>query len=467
MKLFLKLIIILSLLSTFSVVVLNCTNSNEKIDGWENLDVILNRIIAPTFQDRVFNVTSYGAVGDGISDCTKAFQFAIEDCNKNGGGKVLVPQGVFLSGAIHLSSNVNLHLAENAIIKFSDDKSKYLPVVFSRWEGVECMNYSSLIYAYGKENIAITGSGILDGQGSNQNWWSWKGKEEFGWQKGMPNQKVGRDKLFEMGENKLPVEQRVLGEGYFLRPNFVQFYKSKNILIEGVTFKDSPMWFINPVLCENVSLIGIKIEGLGPNNDGCDPESSKDVLIENCYFNNGDDCIAIKSGRNNDGRRINIPSENIIIKNCVMKNGHGGVVVGSEISGGAKNIFVEDCQMDSPNLDRALRIKTNSVRGGLIENIFVRNLSIGEVSEAILKINFYYEEGDVGEFTPSVNNIILENITSKKSSYALWMKAYERAKIKNVVIRDSKFENVANDNVLENVDCLVLNNITINNKVIN
>ena len=167
---------------------------------------------------------------------------------------------------------------------------------------------------------------------------------------------------------------------------------------------------------------------MGPNNDGCDPESSKDVLIENCYFNNGDDCIAIKSGRNNDGRRINVPSENIIIKNCVMKNGHGGVVVGSEISGGAKNIFVEDCQMDSPNLDRALRIKTNSVRGGLIENIFVRNLSIGEVSEAILKINFYYEEGDVGEFTPSVNNIILENITSKKSSYALWMKGLRACK---------------------------------------
>jgi polygalacturonase len=329
------------------------------------------------------------------------------------------------------------------------------------------MNYSSLIYAYGQENIAITGSGTLDGQGSNENWWSWKGKEEFGWKEGMPHQKNGRDKLFEMGENNIPVEQRVFGEGYYLRPNFIQFYNCKNILIEGVTLKDSPMWFLNPVLCQNVSVLNVKIEGLGPNNDGCNPESSKDVLIQDCYFNNGDDCIAIKSGRNNDGRRINIPSENIVVKNCVMRNGHGGVVLGSEISGGVKNVFVEDCQMDSPNLDRAIRIKTNSVRGGVLENIFVRNLTIGEVSEAILKIDFYYEEGDAGKFTPSVNNIVLENITSKKSSFAIWIKAYDHSKVKNLIIKNAQFENVGNDNLLENVENLSFEDVTINNKVIN
>ena len=332
-------------------IIISCSNRNQNsdLDNWNQVDEIIERIVPPPFPDKFFNITKYGAVGDGKTDCTNSFKLAIDECVKSGGGKVIVPQGTFLTGAIQLKSNVNLFLEEGSVIKFSTEPNKYLPLVFSRWEGVECMNYSSLIYAYRQENIAISGSGILDGQSSNENWWSWKGKEDFGWKKGLPHQKNGRDKLFEMGESNTPVEQRIFGEGYYLRPNFIQFYNCKNILIEGVTLKDSPMWFINPVLCQNVSVLNVKIEGLGPNNDGCNPESSKDVLIQDCYFNNGDDCIAIKSGRNNDGRRINIPSENIVVKNCVMRNGHGGVVLGSEISGGVKNVFVEDCQMDSPN----------------------------------------------------------------------------------------------------------------------
>ncbi len=444
-----------------------CSNKRTEVTNWQQADEIIRRIVPPTFPDRIFNITTYNAVGDGKTDCTNAFKLAIEECVKSGGGKVVVPRGTFLTGAIHLKSNVNLFMEEGSVIKFSIDPQKYLPLVFTRWEGVECMNYSSLIYAYGQENIAITGNGILDGLSSNDNWWSWKGKEEYGWNDKMPYQKKGRDKLFEMGEKNIPVEQRVFGEGYYLRPNFIQFYNCKNVLLEGVNIKDSPMWFINPVLCKNVSVINVKIEGLGPNNDGCNPESSEDVLIKDCYFNNGDDCIAIKSGRNNDGRRINVPSENIVVKNCIMKNGHGGVVLGSEISAGVKNVFVEDCRMDSPDLDYAIRIKTNSVRGGVLENIFVRNIAIGEVSEAILKIDFYYEEGDAGKYTPSVSNIVLENITSNKCSYALWIKAYERSQIKKLVIRDSKFDNVENDNVLVSVDKLLLDNVIINNKAVN
>jgi polygalacturonase len=238
-------------------------------------------------------------------------------------------------------------------------------------------------------------------------------------------------------------------------------------LIEGVTIVRAPFWVMHPLFCENVTVRGVTVDSYGPNNDGCDPEACKNVLIEKCVFSTGDDCIAIKSGRNNDGRRISIPSENIIVKNCKMKNGHGGVVLGSEISGGVKNVFVEDCQMDSPNLDRAIRLKTNSVRGGVLENIFVRNLTIGEVSEAILKIDFYYEEGDAGKFTPSVNNIVLENITSKKSSFAIWIKAYDHSKVKNLIIKNAQFENVGNDNLLENVENLSFEDVTINNKVIN
>jgi len=451
--------VILLMIAAFSSI--SCAQSQEEKSGWDSVAGILARIVPPVFPDKDFVVTDFGAKGDGKTDCTEAFKKAIEQCSKNGGGRVVVPEGIYYTGAIHLLDNVNLHITEKAVVKFSSDKSKYLPLVYTRWEGVECMNYSALIYAFGKKNIAISGSGVLDGNGSNENWWSWKGKDEYGWTKGMVHQKAGRDKLFKMGEENVPVEQRVFGEGFYLRPNFVQFYNSKNILIQGVTFKDSPMWFLNPVLCENISMLNLKIVGLGPNNDGIDPESCKDVLIADCYFDNGDDCIAIKSGRNNDGRRVNVPSENIIVKNCTMKNGHGGVVIGSEISGGVRNVFVENCEMDSPELDRAIRIKTNSVRGGVIENLFVRNLTVGQVKEAVIKINFFYEEGDAGNFTPIVRNIVLENITSKKSPYVLWLKGYERAKIKNLVIRNSRFENAENKNIVENVEGFVEQNVSI------
>jgi polygalacturonase len=377
---------------------------------------------------------------------------AIKECSENGGGKVIVPKGSFLTGSIYLMSNVNLEVTENAVIRFSTDPKKYLPVVFTRWEGVECMNYSPLIYAYGEENIAITGQGVLDGQSANDNWWSWKGNKEDGWKDGMPNQKKGRDLLFEMAENNVPPRERILGEGYFLRPNFFQPYKCKNILVEGVTFKDSPMWFLHSVLCENITLRNVTVEGLGPNNDGFDPESSKNILIKNCYFDTGDDCIAIKSGRNNDGRRINISCENIVIQNCVMKEGHGGVVIGSEISGGVRNVFAEDCIMSSPHLERAIRIKTNSIRGGVLENIFVRNLKVGEVRDAVLKIDYFYEEGDAGQFTPEVKNIYLENIESQKSQYAIWIKAYDRSPVRNLVLKNCKFANVTNYNIMENVE---------------
>lgn len=421
-------------------------------DHWNKAGKIVEEIAVPNFSNELYDITKYGAVGDGKTDCTEAFKKAISDCSQNGGGKVLVPQGYFLTGPIYLMSDVNLHVSEKAVIKFLTDPKKYLPVVFTRWEGVECMNYSPLIYAYGEENIAVTGSGILDGQASSINWWNWKGNKEHGWKEGMPNQKKGRDLLFELAEKNVPPQEKIFGDGYYLRPNFFQPYNCKNILVEGVTFKNSPMWFLHPVLCENVTFKNLIIEGLGPNNDGIDPESSKNLLVKNCYFDTGDDCIAIKSGRNSDGRRLGIPSENIVIQNCVMKNGHGGIVIGSEISGGAKNVFAEDCIMSSPNLERAIRIKTNSVRGGVIENIFVRNLKVGEVGEAVLKINYYYEEGDEGQFTPVVKNIHLENVESQKSDYAIWIKAYERSPVKNLVLKNCSFHNVKHENILENVD---------------
>jgi len=440
--------------------------------GWDHLDQILKNIVPPTFQDKSFNILDYGAIADGETDSRPAIEKAIAECSMEGGGKVVVPSGTYFSkGPIHMISNVNLHLEEGSLINFSIDSKDYLPVVFTRWEGVEVMNYSPLIYALDEENIAITGKGILDGQASSENWWSWKGKKEFGWKEGMPNQNMKTDRvnLMKMNENSTPVDERIFGDGHYLRPNFIQFYRCKNILMEDFTVKNSPMWIIHPVLSKNITIRGVKSIGPGPNNDGCDPESCKDVLIENCYFDNGDDCIAIKSGRNQDGRRVNVPSENIIVRNCKMKDGHGGIVMGSEISGGVRNVYLENCEMDSPNLDRAVRIKSNSYRGGIVENIFVRNVKVGEVGGAIVRLNMFYapKEGSDGKFPPTFRNIQISNITSLKSKYGLRFEGIENSKIQNVLVKNCSFEGVEKGNIIENVENLKIEDVIINGEVVN
>ena len=429
---------------------------------WRQVPEILAEIKPPVFPDQDFLITDFGGLANGETDNTEAIAKAIEACTNAGGGRVVVPEGVFLTGAIHLKSNVNLHISKNATLLFSTNTDKYLPVVFTRFEGTECYNYSAPIYAYEQENIAVTGSGVLDGQASTTAWWPWKGRQEYGWQEGEPRQQPDVNALVQMAEDNVPVEQRVFGKGHYLRPNFIQFYKCQNILIDSVTIKRSPMWEIHPVLCENVTVQNITVTSHGPNNDGCNPESSKNVLIQNCFFDTGDDCIAIKSGRNADGRRLNVPSENIVIRNCIMRDGHGGVVIGSEMSGGCRNVFAEDCVMDSPNLERALRIKTNSVRGGYVENIYMRNITVGQVSDAVIRIFFHYQEGDVGEFTPYVRNVYVENVTSQKSKYGLLLDGYERSPISNVNLINCSFENVAEGNVLNHVEDLTTHNFSVN-----
>lgn len=413
--------------------------------GWRMVPEILARIVPPAFPEKEYVVTDYGAVGDGETDCTEAFGKAIAACTKNGGGRVVVPAGTFSTGPIHLKSGVNLHLKKDAVIRFSTDPKDYLPAVFTRFEGIECLNYSPLIYAFEQENIAITGSGTLDGGANDSNWWQWK-----------TTQKPDVKSLGAQAEQQTAVHQRMYGDGHFLRPNMIQPYRCKNILIEGVTVKNSPMWHIHPVLSQNMTVRKVTVIGHGPNNDGCNPESCRDVLIEDCYFDTGDDCIAIKSGRNADGRRVNTPSENIIVRNCTMKDGHGGVVLGSEISGSVRNVFIEDCLMDSPNLDRGLRIKTNSIRGGVVERIFMRNVTMKQVAEAALKINFYYEEGPGGPFTPVVRDIFMTNVTCQKSKYPWHLRGYESSPIQNVVLRGCTFENTEKEGVAAAVQSLII-----------
>ena len=226
------------------------------------------------------------------------------------------------------------------------------------------------------------------------------------------------------------------------------------------------MWEVHPVLSENVVVRNVRISSHGPNNDGCDPESCKDVLIENCYFDTGDDCIAIKSGRNEDGRRLGAPTENIIIRGCEMKDGHGGVTIGSEISGGVRNIFAENCRMDSPNLDHALRVKNNAARGGLLENFYFRNITVGQVAHAVITIGFNYEEGAKGKYTPVMRNYVVEDVRSGKSEFAVDLQGLDNAPISNVKLKDMTFQNVSKGSIVKNVNGLTLNDVKVNGKIV-
>jgi polygalacturonase len=427
-------------------------------------DAIVGRIKPPAFPVREFNITRFGASADGREDCTEAIAKAISACASAGGGRVLVPNGVFLTGAIHLKSNVNLHLADQATLRFSPDPKRYLPVVFTRWEGTECINYSPFIYAFEQTNIAITGLGTLDGQADCDHWWPWVGKANCGWKQGEPRQQPDRAALVAMADKDVPVHDRIFGEGHFLRPQFIQPYRCSNVLIKGVSIKNSPMWEIHPVLSRNVTIRNVNISSHGPNNDGCDPESCTDVLVEGCTFDTGDDCIAIKSGRNRDGRRVGAACENLVIRNCTMKDGHGGVTIGSEVSGNVRNVFVDGCHMDSPHLDRALRIKTNSYRGGTVENVYFRNVTVGQVSDAVVQIDFLYEEGSGGPFQPSVRNIAIQDVTCQRSKYALQLRGYPSSPIRDVRLSHCVFEHVAEPNVIENTQGLSLDDVLVNGR---
>jgi polygalacturonase len=430
-------------------------------DPWDEVPKILARIQAPKFPERDFEITKFGAREGGKSDCTKTIADAIAACSRAGGGRVVVPRGVFLTSAVNLLSNVNLYVSAGATLLFIQDPRRYLPLVPARFEGVMLMNYSPFIYARGAENIAVTGEGTLDGNADNEHWWPWKGRTQFGWKTGQPKDDA-RKTLFEMGEKDVPLAERRFGEGSYLRPNFIQPHGSKNILIEGITIVRSPMWEINPYDCSNVIVRGVKVVSHGPNNDGCDPDSCRDVLIENCSFDTGDDCIAIKAGRDRDGRRVAKPTENIVIRDCVMKDGHGGVTIGSEMSGGVRNVFVENCRLSSPNLNQALRFKTNAMRGGAIENIYIRNIEVGEVADAVVQIDFYYEVGPKGPEKPVVRNINISDLTAKKGKYALFMKGFPNDPVRGVRLERCRFENTAQKDVIENVEGLTLNEVTEN-----
>lgn len=447
--------------------------------GWDDNEYkrIEQSIQLPKIAERQFLITSFGAKTTATAaQNQKAINRVISLVSKKGGGKVIIPKGIWNTGAIELKSHVNLVLEEGATLHFAFEPKLY-PLVRTSWEGLACWNYSPCIYAYKATDIAITGKGTIDGGGNNDTFWQWNGSPRFGYKEGVTkeSQKLGsRSKLLKMAEDGVPFDERKFGMGYGLRPQLVNMVHCERILIKDVKMINSPFWVIHPLLSKNITVDGVYVWNEGPNGDGCDPEACENVLIQNCVFHTGDDCIAIKSGRNNDGRLWNQPSKNIIIRNCKMEDGHGGVVIGSEISGGCENVYAENCVMDSPHLERILRIKTNNCRGGQVQNINMRNVVVGQCKEAVVKINLDYERKEIcyRGFEPIVNNVNVENVTCQKSDYGVLI--IGRDSLENVYdinIKNCKFDGVVKEPVkitgkTRNVkfDNLVINGSLVLNK---
>jgi len=322
-----------------------------------------------TFPARDFPITDFGAKEGATVLATDAFRRAIQACYDSGGGRVVVPRGRWLTGAIHLRSNVNLHLAEGAILEFSADPKDYLPAAQSSWEGMECFNYSPLIYAFDCENIAITGTGTLFARLD-----TWRI-----WYKRPPAHMAALKQLYDFMSKDVPVTERQMAVGENnLRPQFIQFNRCRRVLIEDIKIRNSPFWVVHLLLCDGAIVRRIDVSAHGHNNDGIDPEMTRNLLVEDCVFDQGDDAIAIKSGSNRDGWRLATPSENIVMRRCVMKRGHQLVAIGSELSGGVRNVYIHDCRFENPPDDKPqhiLFIKTNHRRGGFVENIHVENIT--------------------------------------------------------------------------------------------
>ena len=418
-------------------------------EGWDLLPEILSRIVPPTFPDRDFKVTDYGAIGDGVTDCSPAFKKAIAACTKAGGGRVVVPKGTFLSnGPIHLDNNVNFHVTKDAKILFGTNFDDYLPHVRVRWEGTECYNYSPLVYAYKKTNIALTGKGSLNGQAENS-WSRWSGKTKPG--------TTSNEELRKMNHDDVPVKDIKI----YAKPTFFEPFECTNVLIEDVTILDYPFWCVHPTYCTNVTIRRLVVDSHNSNNDGLDPDSCTDVLMEDCWLDQSDDCLAIKAGRDNSAWRKGRPCENIVIRN--MPSNFGGIAIGSEIAGGVRNVFFYDCKYESGNV---LYCKSNLDRGGFIKNIYVKNLDIGKARILRLRNNYHGYRG--GNFPTEIRNINIEDVhIGVGNDETISCQGVEKAPVFDVFIKNVTVDTLEKGPImhLRNTENVVLTNVKIAGKI--
>lgn len=421
---------------------------------WSDVPAILARIHTPVFPTREFEVTTYGAKGDGTTDSLPGVRAAIEACSAAGGGHVVVPPGNYLlDGPVHLRSNIDFHLAAGTTLTFSGQPEHFLPAVLTRWEGTTLFNYSPLIYARGAENIAITGSGTIDGN-ARATFRSWAAGA-------VKPQAKAQELSRAMGADGTPLADRKFGAGSFLRPSMIQPYECRNVLIEGVTVKDSPFWVIHPVFCRNVTVRGVVVDSLTINNDGCDPDSCTDVLIEGCRFHTGDDGIALKAGRDRDAWRDGRRTENVVIRNCVFQSKINALCIGSEMSAGVRHVFMEDCRVEEG--ESCIYFKSNADRGGFIENVRVRRVQIGLSRAAVIRFETNYHGYRGGHAPTAHRDFAIEDVTcADATNYALFAEGTSESPIEQVLLRNVSVTKAREPWFLKNVIGLRLENVTVN-----
>jgi polygalacturonase len=415
------------------------------------IEQIINRIQLPEIGNTEVRIIDFGALGDGITNCKPAIDTAIAKVSSNGGGKIIFPPGTwFCKGPIHLESKINLHLEEGSTVLFSNDAKDYLPVQLVRWEGVEIYNYSPYIYALNKTDIAITGKGTLNGNGDEIRKWR-------------PKQKPAQTKARQMGHNLVPVKERVFGEGSYMRFSFIQFMHCTNVLISDITIENVPFWVMHPTYCKSITIKNVTVNSLHINNDGIDFDSCEDALVEDCIFNCGDDAIVIKSGRDDDGWRVNKPSRNIVIRNCLAPEVLHGIAFGSEMSGGVENIYIDNFYMQKVK-QYAIQFKANRDRGGYIRNVFIDGVYIETAGTAIYFTNDYH--GYSGGNNPSeFYNVDIRNVICKQTTKsAIEIKGLPEKPIHHVTLENITVINEALTSVVSHIENCKSQNVSIGGK---
>ncbi|MBQ0071732.1 MAG: glycoside hydrolase family 28 protein [Spirochaetales bacterium] len=429
---------------------------------------ILNSIKRPEIPSFSINASEFGIVPNTEEILTERIQKAIDELSSRGGGKLVFSSGVYRTGSLFLKSHVEVNLSQkDTVLSFVfEDLEKNYPVRFCHWEASPCYNYSALIYSYGETDIALTGQGTLDGGADENHWWNFHHQVETSWSTNdVDKQKKARGELRKMNQNGVPVEERVFGDGHYLRPNFIQPIKCERVLLSGFSLRHSPMWQLNPVMCKSVTIENLDINSHGPNNDGCDPESCDGVIIKGCRFDTGDDCISLKSGRDRDGRVANVPCRNVYIEDNDFADGHGGVALGSEMSGGIYRVYATNNRFSSPNLTYALRMKTNAKRGGTIEDVVLSDSRMDSVHGAAVHGTMLYEDGRQGTDLPHFRNIRIENVTAFGGDYGIFLEAFPEVPITGLELENVTIEGAEKALRSMNWENAKVSNVRINGKL--
>ncbi len=430
-------------------------------------ELILSKIDLPAIREQDYSVLEFGIRPDSGEIQTASFQQAIDRVSEEGGGRLSVPAGRYRTGALRLKSGVELHLqTKDTILSFvNEEPEKHYPLVFSHWEATPCYNFSALIYACDEKDIALTGEGTLDGGADAEHWWNWHHQVEKAWSADKKDlQLEDRRETRRMNVEGVPVSERIFGPGHYLRPNFIQTIRCERVLLQGFTLKNSPMWQVNPVMCKSLTVDGLTLSSHGPNNDGCDPESCDGVWITNCRFDTGDDCISLKSGRDRDGREAKIPCEHVLIEKNEFADGHGGIALGSEMSGGIRRVAAMNNRFCSPNLTYALRLKTNARRGGIVEDVVLADTVIDCVHGAAVHGTMLYEDGRNGDDLPVFRNLLIENIRAHGGDYGIFLEAFDEVPITGLTLRNIEITGVTQPMRCMNWQDPVIENVRINGK---